>query len=241
LRAAKVLDETAAKTWNWIGQELNAGRKLSEYEVQQFILNEIHKNGCIMDSEPIVGVNGNSANPHYAPSKEKSQPIKKGDFILIDLWCRQKEEDSVYADITRVAVAAEKPSARQQQVFEIVRRAQKAATDFVRDKFAKNDAVKGFEVDQISRSVIEEAGFGEFFTHRTGHNIDKETHGPGANIDSLETLDERRLIRRSCFSIEPGIYLPGEFGVRLEYDVYIHETGQIQVTGGVQEAIVCID
>lgn len=241
LKAAVVLDQTAAKTWQWIGQELKAKRSLTEYDVQQFILREIHLNGCIMDGEPIVGVNENSANPHYAPSKTKAAPVKKGDFILIDLWCKQKEENAVYADITRVAVIGVKPTKRQLQIFQIVSQAQKAATDFIRSRLEKKEVVKGYEVDQVCRQVIVDAGFGEFFTHRTGHNIDKNTHGPGANIDSLETLDERPLIPRTCFSIEPGIYLLGEFGIRLEYDVYLNACGGLEVTGGVQEAISEVD
>lgn len=237
LEAAKVLDETAAKTWKWIGEQRNT---ISEYDVQQFILSEIHKSGCIMDGEPIVGVNANSANPHYAPSKQNSELVRKGDFVLIDLWCKKKQINAVYADITRVAVIAPQPTARHQTIFQIVRKAQKTATEFVQSRFENKQVVKGFEVDEVCRKVIDDAGFGEFFTHRTGHNIDKNDHGPGANIDSLETVDERPLIARTCFSIEPGIYLPGEFGVRLEYDVYIHETGKIQVSGGIQDSIVCI-
>lgn len=239
LEAAKVLDETAQKTWNWIGQMLKGDKQITEYDAQQFILEEIHRNGCLMDGEPIVGVNANSANPHYAPEKGKSLSIKKGDFILIDLWCKKKEENAVYADITRVGMAGQ-PTSKQKEIFQIVRKAQKAATEFIKKRVEKKEVVKGCEADEVCRKVIADAGYGKFFTHRTGHNIHKEAHGPGANIDSIETFDDRPLISRTCFSIEPGIYLPGEFGVRLEYDIYIHQEGRIQVTGGVQEEIVTL-
>jgi len=166
--------------------------------------------------------------------------IKPGDLILIDLWCKKKQEGAVYADITRVAVAGKKPTAKQEEVFQIVRRAQKKATDFVEQRVAQGKVVKGYEVDRVCRQEIEKAGYGQYFIHRTGHNIHTETHGPGANLDSFETLDERPLIPKTCFSVEPGIYLPGEFGIRLEYDIYIHETGKIQVTGGIIDSFLCL-
>ncbi len=232
--AADVLDKTAAKTWEWIGNNLG---KITEYDVQQFIFSEIKKGGCTSDSLPICGVNQNSANPHYNPEPSSALLVKKGDFILIDLWCKRTLPHAVYADITRVAVAGQ-PSPRHLEIFQIVRNAQKTATDFVQQKIEHREEVKGYEVDQVCRKVILDAGYGDFFTHRTGHNIHEEDHGPGANIDSYETLDERPLIPRTCFSIEPGIYLPTEFGVRLEYDVFILENHTIEVTGGIEDTLV---
>jgi Xaa-Pro aminopeptidase len=165
--------------------------------------------------------------------------VKKGDFILIDLWCKRDLPQAVYADITRVAVAG-RPTARHEEIFQIVRKAQKAGTDFVRERMTKKKEVRGCEVDDVCRKVIVDAGYGEYFTHRTGHNIHTEDHGPGANIDGFETLDERLLIPKTCFSIEPGIYLPKEFGVRLEYDVYIHDNHTIEVTGGIEDKLVVL-
>jgi len=240
LGAADVLDNTAAKTWEFIGSSLAQGRPITEYDVQQFILGQIEESGCVMDGEPIAAVNANSANPHYMPAKSSGLPVKKGDFILIDLWCKKKGPDSVYADITRVAVAAREATERQNEIFHIVRKAQKAAADFVQERVSKKQPVRGCEADAVCRKAIADAGYGKYFIHRTGHNIHTETHGPGAHLDSLETNDERLLIPRTCFSIEPGIYIPGEFGVRLEHDVYIGETGSIRITGGVQEKILCI-
>ncbi len=233
--AGKILDHTAAKCWEWIKAQLAGNKKVTEYDVQQFILKEIHAAGCVMDGEPICAVNQNSANPHYAPTAHKSAVIKKGDWILIDLWCKKNTPHSVYGDITRVAVADSALAARQEEIFQIVSKAQKEATAWVAAHVGKE--MKGYEVDHVARKVIEEAGYGPYFTHRTGHNIHEEAHGPGANIDGFETYDDRLLIPKTCFSIEPGIYLPNEFGVRLEYDVYLHPN-KIEIIGGVQEQIV---
>jgi Xaa-Pro aminopeptidase len=240
LEAADVLCKTVDAAWKFIGKCLNEGKKITEYDVQQFILAEFEKYGCITAGSPICAVNAHSANPHYYPDKDNAVVIQMGDFILIDLWCKKEVLHAVYADITRVGVAAEKPTERQQAIFDIVKRARDAATEFVKKRFSNKQEVMGWEVDRCCRNVIVESGFGDYFIHRTGHNIDTEDHGGGANIDSLETQDTRHLLPGTCFSIEPGIYLPGEFGVRLEYDVFVHHDGQVQVTGGIQEAITCL-
>lgn len=238
--AARVLEATAAKTWSWIGKKLRTGESFSEYDVQHYILSALKAEGCIMEGAPICAVNENSANPHYTPSKTRSKRIQKGDFILIDLWCKKQEKDAVYADIARVAVADSTATERQQEIFNLVRTAQQVATDFIQSRIEAHLLVKGFEVDEVCRNVITAAGYGSFFTHRTGHNIHTNVHGPGAHLDSLETLDDRPLIPQTCYSIEPGVYLTGEFGVRLEYDIYISSKAKIEVIGGIQDSIVTI-
>lgn len=235
--AAKVLDEAAEEAWSWIADHLRTDQTITEYDVQQRILQSITQRGCSMDGAPICAVGPHSADPHYAPQKIGSSILKKGDFILIDLWCKQDVPRAVYADITRVAVAAAQPTSEQEAIFQIVRKAQLVATQFVQEGLRHGAVVRGCDADKACRKVIEEAGYGDFFIHRTGHNIHTETHGPGAHLDSLETFDDRPLISRTCFSIEPGIYLPKAFGVRLEYDVFIHEDRSIQITGGIQECI----
>lgn len=237
LAAAEVLDKTAEKAWNLVSDAFAKGKRITEYDLQQYIRKEIESNGCIMEGLPICAVNAHSADPHYAPPQEGSSEIKKGDFILIDLWCKKNQPEAVYADITRVAVAASAPTPKQQEVFSIVRKAQKQAVERLKEAFAKKEEIRGCDVDEVCRKVITEAGYGAFFTHRTGHNIHTETHGPGANIDSLETFDDRKILPMTCFSVEPGIYLPKEFGIRLEHDVVILEDGQIKVTGGIQDTI----
>ena len=240
LEAASHLDEIAEKTWLWISQQLKQNKTVSEYDIQQLILKEMKDRNCEMEGLPICAIGAHTADPHYTPSAHKSSHVQKGDLILIDLWCKKNAPEAVYADITRVAVAACCPSAHQQEVFDVVRQAQRKATDFIRTAIEKGHSIKGYEVDRLCRKEIEEAGYAEYFIHRTGHNIHIETHGPGANLDSFETFDERPLIAQTCFSIEPGIYLPGQFGVRLEYDVYIHKTNRIQITGGIQDNLICL-
>lgn len=237
LAAAEVLDRTVELAWQWIAEALSKKRPITEYDVQQFILRQFETHGCVTSDPPICAVNAHAADPHYGPEKNRSSPIVSGDFILIDLWCKQNKERAVYADISRVGVAAKAPTPKQNEVFNIVLAAQTAGIELVKKRFADKQPVTGAEVDQCCRKVIVDAGYGSYFIHRTGHNIDERDHGDGANLDSLETWDYRHLLPGTCFSVEPGIYLPGEFGVRLECDVYIHLDGTVQVTGGSQEKL----
>lgn len=241
LQAAKVLDNTVANAWKLIAESIKSRRAINEYDVQQFILEEFEKHECMCDDPPICAVNEHASDPHYTPDIDHSSLIKEGDFILIDLWCKKKVPKAVYADITRVGVAAEKPTAKQQHIFNLVRDARDAAMKLLQERLSQQLPVMGWEVDQACRDVIVAGGYGEYFTHRTGHNIGEKDHGDGANIDNFETKDTRRLLPKTCFSIEPGIYLPGEFGIRLEHDVYIEADGQhFRVTGGLQEEIICL-
>lgn len=240
LKAAQVLDQTVENTWKMISQALCTKKKINEYDVQQFILKEFDEHQCVTADPPICAINAHTADPHYCPQESSAAEIKSDDFILIDLWCKLKEPDAVYADITRVAVAAKNPSSRQQEIFTIVKKAQQAATDLVKERFATNQPLRGWEVDQVARDVIHTAGYGEYFIHRTGHSIDTSDHGSGTHIDNLETQDQRLIIPGTCFSIEPGIYLPGEFGIRLEYDLYVDLDGSVKITGGVQDSIVTL-
>jgi len=239
LEAAEFLDSTAAKTWNYVSEMLKKAVSFTEYDVQQFILKEFNDHHYVTDHPPICCVNANAANPHYEPTQKKAEVIRKGDFILIDLWCRKDHHRSVFADITRVAIASSIIPEKYQHVFQAVRSAQRAAIEYVNSCLSKKETIRGCDVDKAARFVIEEAGFGPFFIHRTGHNIFIELHGPGANLDSLETFDTRQLIPNTCYSVEPGIYLPGEFGVRLECDLLITSKGA-KVTGGVQDSMVCL-
>lgn len=240
LEAALVLEEAVSSAWHFISESLARQRTLNEYDVQQFILNHFKAHDCFTESPPICAVNAHSADPHYLVPKEGSAEIKADDFILLDLWCKTNHPRGTYADITRVGVASGTASIRQQQVFEVVKRAQQAAFDFVTARYMAGVPMMGWEVDQVCRQVIIDAGYGPYFIHRTGHNIDEEDHGNGAHLDNLETQDRRRLIPGTCFSIEPGIYLPDEFGVRLEYDVYLTPGGLPRITTGAQFNIVTL-
>lgn len=235
--AANVLQTSAERTWQWIAQNLQQDETITDYDVQQYLLHEFALNQCVSDAAPICAVNTDSANPHYGPQASHPKRIKMGDFILIDLWCKQNLPNAVYADITQVGVAAANPNERQREIFSIVCQARDKATALIRERFIKGIPVFGYEVDQTARDVIRTAGYGDHFLHRTGHSLGINVHGNGANIDNFETQDRRQLLRGSCFTIEPGIYLPGEFGIRLEYDVYVHLDGTTEITGGIQPQI----
>lgn len=229
--AARVADRVVEEAWQWIASGLR-----TDYGVQQYILERFAEAGCITEGAPICAVNADSADPHFCPTAATAKSIRSGDFVLIDLWCKKDVSRATYADICRVGVCGQ-PTAKQQTIFGIVKHARDAATQLVRERFAAAKPLMGWEVDQAARDVIDAAGYGEHFTHRTGHNIDESDHGDGTHLDNLETQDRRLLLPRTCFSIEPGIYLPGEFGVRLEYDIYVHEDGHIEINGGVQEEL----
>lgn len=239
LEAAKVLEEAVDKAWKLIFNSIRNGIRISEYDVQQFILNQFLLNNCISTERPICAVNGNTANPHYMATDKVHTTIKADDLIMIDLWCKQNSPNAVYADITRMGFSGPKPLPRYQEIFWIVKQARDQATEFLKSRVEGRTPVYGWEVDQVARDVIQHAGYGQYFIHRTGHNIGETDHGPGANIDNLETHDTRKLIPGTCFSIEPGIYIPGEFGIRLEYDVYLTMEGGVQITGGIQEQLYC--
>ncbi len=240
LEAAKVLEETVDKTWKMISDVLKQSKKVTEYDIQQFMIEYMHIKDCILEGNPICAVNENSADPHYSPQSNSAKTIFPGDFILIDLWCKKREPKAVFADISRMGYAGKTPKDKHKEVFGVVRDAQKQATEFVQKQLVAGKTLMGCEVDKVSRDVIKNAGYGQYFVHRTGHNIDIKDHGNGTHIDSLETQDVRHLIPGTCFSIEPGIYIPNEFGVRLEYDVYIKPNKTILITGGVQDSIHCL-
>jgi Xaa-Pro aminopeptidase len=213
-----------------IGRRLTADRPTTEYEIQQFLIRRFEEEGLTTDHPPIVAVNAHSADPHFAPASLGSSRIERDQSVLIDLWAKRREPDSIYADITRVAYTGSSIPDEYQQVFSIVRDARDAAIRFVEEAWATQKAVTGASVDDACRSVIEKAGFGKFFIHRTGHSIHQSTHGNGANIDNLETQDDRQLVAHTVFSIEPGIYLPGKFGIRSEINIFLSTDGPI-VTG----------
>jgi len=225
-----------------VGRKIKADEPVTEYEIQQLMVRRFEElNMTCNDDHPIVSVNANAASPHYQPNSEKFSPIKRGDFLLLDVWAKLKDPGAVYADQTWTGFVGEEPSAEHVKVFTIVRDARDAAIEFVRESVAAGREIKGAEVDDVSRGVIERAGYGEYFTHRTGHSIGEEVHGNGAHIDNLETRDSRKIIARTCFSIEPGVYLPGNFGVRSEIDLYVGDNGEIEVTGQpIQRELVAI-
>jgi Xaa-Pro dipeptidase len=220
--AQKAIDEILAEGWRKIGRRLRPSSgtagSYTEFEHMQWLGEAMRNEGLIWDDGPNVSVNANCSDSHYEPTAEQSSPIAAGDFLLIDIWAKSKKPGSIYYDITWTGVVGREPTEREQLVFATVVNARDAAIHAVEQAFAEGRAIRGFEADDAARGVIQAAGFGEFFTHRTGHNIGQEIHGAGAHLDNLETHDERRLLANTCFSVEPGIYLP-EFGVRSEIDM----------------------
>ena len=236
---AKHLREIVDLVFGFLKQKLGSGGRTTEYEVQQFMLKEFGKRGIWTESDPNCSVNANAANPHYEPTREVHSAVQKGDFVLIDLWAKKKKDRSVYADITWTGVMSESVPEEVQKVFQTVKAGRDAALKAVKDAFGSGKEIRGCDVDDAARRVIEQAGYGEYFIHRTGHSIGEVIHGNGANMDNLETRDERRVIPGTSFSIEPGIYLPGRFGVRSEIDVYISPKKEVIVTGlPVQEEVM---
>ena len=238
--AAEKLRRIVDEAFGHVGNEITVRRRLTEYDLQQFILSRMKTHGLITSTPPIAAVNAHSADPHYGPPPQGSSEIAEGDLVLIDLWAKRPEPGSVYADITWTGYVGKTVPQRQRDIFAIVSRARDAALAFVRRRVEAGDFPCGWEVDDVCRAVIREAGYGDRFVHRTGHSIGEEVHGNGANIDNLETRDGRRLMPHTCFSIEPGIYLTGEFGIRSELDVYVSDREAIVHGQPVQTEIVPI-
>jgi Xaa-Pro dipeptidase len=221
--AAAALRRIVDQTFSHVHETITQGRSLTEYGVQQFILSRICEAGMVTSSAPIAAVNAHSADPHYGPKETGSAEITRDGLLLIDLWAKRTEPGSVYADITWTCYVGRTVPVKQREIFDVVRQGRDAALAFVRTETATGHHPFGWEVDNACRQVIQHSGYGDQFVHRTGHSIGEDVHGNGANIDGLETQDTRRLIPRTGFSIEPGIYLPGEFGIRSELDVYLAE------------------
>ncbi|HEV3470069.1 MAG TPA: M24 family metallopeptidase [Pyrinomonadaceae bacterium] len=240
-RAADNVHNIILEAFGEIGRRVKAGEPLTEYDIQQFIMRRFEEEGMTSDgAPPIVAVNANSASPHYGPTAEVHSPIRRGDFVLLDVWAKMKQPGAVYADQTWTGFVGDEVPEEHRRVFEVVSGARDAAVEFLREQVRAGNYVKGGEIDDVSRGVIERAGFGEQFVTRTGHSIGEEVHGNGANIDNLETPDGRRIAPHTCFSIEPGVYQEGRFGVRSEIDVYVSD-GDIEVTGRpIQTEVVAI-
>jgi Xaa-Pro dipeptidase len=226
-RAATLLDGIVQGAWKLIGEK----KDLTERMVQNWIIDRFKEKELIFDP-PIVAVNEHSADPHFLTA---DAPIRAGDLLLIDLWAKEKQEGAVWGDLTRVAVL-NTPKPKHQEIFHIVREAQKAGIALVKNQ----KHLQGWQVDDAVRNVIRNAGHADHFTHRTGHSIEIDLHGSGTHIDNLEMHDTRPLLPMTCFSIEPGIYLPNEFGIRLESDVILHADGSAEVTGGEQDELMII-
>jgi Xaa-Pro dipeptidase len=241
LAAGQRVQRIKDQAFQLIGTELKAGRTLTQYDVQQFIVKRYGEEGLTCKGEyPIVGTNEQPADPHFEPTPANARPIKPGDTVLIDLWAKLDRPGAIFYDITWCGFVGQDPPAKYVEIFRVVRDARDAALNFIRQRYAEGKPLYGWEVDDACRAVVEKAGYGPYFIHRTGHSIGEEVHGNGVNIDNLETKDERQLVPGICFSIEPGIYLAGEMAVRSEIDVFITPAGKVDVAGAIQKELVLI-
>jgi Xaa-Pro dipeptidase len=239
LEAGKLIDGIREAAFKLIAERLRSGAGTSEWEIHSFIRESFDREGMFTDHGPIVAVNANASDPHYEPSAAVHRPIVRGDFVLLDMWAKFNRHDAVYYDITWTGYCGREPSDAMNEVFQVVTGARDAAVRFVRESIASGKPTYGYEVDDAARKHIEARGYGRYFIHRTGHSIGTEVHGAGANMDNFETHDDRRIVPHTCFSVEPGVYLP-DFGIRSEVNMYISER-EAGVTGAIQDRIVIID
>lgn len=239
IEAAEALRRIIDQAFAEIARAVAAGRRITEYDIQQFICDAYKDNGLVTSHSPIVAVNANAALPHYQPTRERHSEIKRGDLVLLDIWAKRDAPDAVYADITWTGYVGNRVPERIERIFEIVRGARDAAYGFVDEAARARRPVYGWQADEVARSYIRERGYGEYFLHRTGHSIGVEVHGTGANLDNLETRDERMLLPGTAFSIEPGIYLD-DFGIRSEIDVYFGDGATLVAGQPIQSEVIRI-
>ena len=236
--AQSALDDILTQGFQMIGSRARSGSPVTEYEMMLWFQEAMQRQGLTTDHGPNVSVNENSSDSHYEPTAESARPIRSGDFLLIDIWARKDFPGSCWYDITWTGVIQRDPTDHERTIFAIVRDARDAAISAVRQAFEARQPIAGFAADDAAREVIRNAGYAEYFTHRTGHNIGAELHGNGAHLDNLETHDKRRILPFTCFSVEPGIYLPN-FGIRSEINM-MTTADSATVTGALQQELVRI-
>ncbi|MGC1617576.1 MAG: M24 family metallopeptidase [Candidatus Acidiferrum sp.] len=238
LAAGKVIDRVVREAFDLAAKNVREKKAFTEYDLKQWILKEFEAAGIIADHGPDIAVGPHASDPHYGPTPETASPIRAGDLLLLDVWGKTRAAGSVYYDITWVGYLGAKVPEKMTKIFGIVCEARDKAIALIQANMAAGKPLEGWQVDQAARRVIEKAGYGKYFFHRTGHNIGQTVHGNGVNMDGLETHDVRHLIPKTCNSIEPGIYLP-EFGIRSEVNVYIGEK-EARVTGAMQKEILAL-
>ncbi|HKW88620.1 MAG TPA: Xaa-Pro peptidase family protein [Candidatus Acidoferrales bacterium] len=236
--AGRVIDQVTREAFARAGSFVRERKPLTEYDLQQWMLGQMRAHSVVTDDPPNASAGPNSGNPHYEPKTSGSSPIREGDLLLLDVWGKLDRPGSVYYDITWMGYLGSVVPAKYAKLFQVVRQARDAAIKVVKDSVAAGRVIHGWEVDRAARGVIRKAGYAKNFTHRTGHSIGQEVHGNGANMDGLETRDDRKLVPHTCFSVEPGVYFP-DCGVRTEINMYIGD-GEAVVTGAIQEEIIPI-
>ena len=236
LAAGRAIDGIVAEAFAYTAECVKGKKLLTEYDLQRWMLQKFEEAGIVTDEGPDIAVNANASDPHYAPTREKASPIREGDLLLLDVWGKQKAAGSVYYDVTWMGYLGAKVPAKYAKIFQVLRTARDRAIELICTSVKAGKPLQGWQVDKLARGVVEKAGYGKYFFHRTGHSIGTSVHGNGVNMDGLETHDERHLIPHTCNSVEPGIYLP-EFGMRTEVDVYVGDK-EARVTGAIQTEIL---
>lgn len=240
LKVAKAVNAIKDEAFGLIRSRLRDGKKVTEYGVQQFIMRRFGEEKLDPDHPPIVGCNANSADPHFEVSAKHPAEIRKGDWVLIDLWARQPGLEHIFADITWVGFAGEQTPQKHQHVFETVKNARDSALKLSQDAWHAKRPIAGYEIDDAAMNVFRAAGFEQNIIHRTGHSLSPgpKIHGLGVNIDNFETHDTRLLLPGIGFTIEPALYLPGEFGCRLEINLYVDEARGPILTSELQTDVI---
>jgi len=236
--AGVAIDRIVHEAFQLAAKSVREKKTLTEFDLKNWILKEFDAAGIWTEEGPDIAVNAHASDPHYGPTAESASPIREGDLLLLDVWGKKKAPGSVYYDVTWIGYLGAKVPEKYAKVFGVVREARDRAVDLIRKCIAAEKPLQGWQVDKAARSVIEKAGYGKYFFHRTGHSLGEKVHGNGVNMDGLETHDSRHLIPRTCNSVEPGIYL-SDFGIRSEVNVYIDE-GEARVTGAVQNEILAL-
>jgi Xaa-Pro dipeptidase len=236
LYAGAAIDRIVREAFQHAAKCVRENKPITEYDLKKWILSEFEAAGITTEEGPDVAVNANASDPHYGPTPEKAAAIREGDLLLLDVWGKRKQPDSVYYDVTWVGYLGAKVPEKYEKVFRLVREARDKAVELIQTSIAAGKPLQGWQVDKAARGVIEKAGYGKYFFHRTGHSIGQTVHGNGVNMDGLESHDVRHLIPKTCNSVEPGIYLP-EFGIRSEVNVYV-DGREARVTGAVQTEIL---
>ncbi len=239
--AAVIMQKVKDEAFKEIGRRIKAGESCLEFEIQSYMHDMMRENGMQWEDGPVVAVNEHAADPHFEPTADNSVQMKEGDLVLIDLWAKKAKPGSIYYDVTWMGYIGTEIPEKIVTIFNVIRDARDAGLELIKQRFAAEKDVMGWEVDDAVRKVVVDAGYGEYFIHRTGHNIAEEVHGNGTHIDNLETKDERKIIKGSCFSLEPGIYMPEEkIGFRTEIDPFVTDEGNVEVEGPIQREIIKI-
>jgi Xaa-Pro dipeptidase len=238
LAAGVAIDRIVREAFQQAAKSVREKKTLTEYDLKEWILKEFDAAGLMTEEGPDIAVGAHASDPHYGPLPGKSSLIREGDLLLLDVWGKTKTPGSVYYDVTWIGFLGTEVPDKYAKIFGVVREARDKAVELIRSSIAAGKPLQGWQVDKAARGVIEKAGYGKYFFHRTGHSLGEKVHGNGVNMDGLETHDVRHLIPGTCNSIEPGIYLP-EFGIRSEVNVYVGER-EARVTGAIQKEALAL-